>query len=709
MCTQLGVARLDGPSLVQGGQCGSWDLVYRVGAAGIDDGGRVRLCFRINSDWGAPQFDSPAAVNYVTATTTGEARLTCSYHYRGYIRPWSKALTVLVDNGCLAEGDEVRLRLGDRSGGGPGFESQPYAEERAEFAVFVDSGGTGSYRRVPLDGVITVHGGPAVDVGLVIPADIVVGESFRAGIVARDAWGNKATGRQVIALEADLPVEGLPDTVEIVDGTTTIAGLTCTEAGVLRLRARLDGRRYVGNPAEVHATPPAVRRWWGDLHGQSSETCGTGPVGDYLDHAQNVAFIDFAGHQGNDFEITDEAWEVLCSALNAANVPGRFVTFIGYEWSANTAAGGDNNVMFVGDEAPIHRSADWLLPGPVRDPLAWTLDALKERLAGRDDVMLVPHVGGRYAHPGMIEQRYAPLVEIWSTHGEFEWLFEEAVANGQRVGISCGSDDHTGRLGATLPGRNAFAVRGGLLCVTAPELTRPAIWEAIRNARTCGTNGERILVSVSAEDVGPGGDARAGAAVTVTVHGTAPIERIELRRGLAEVVDEHRATARIQGGIRVSWRGARNRGRERELRWDGSLTAHGTTIVDAQPYAFDRRVEGIERANGRVTWRSTTAGDTDGVDLILSDADSGTLEIATPLVSAQVDLGTLGDAAQVHEVPDLLDARLVVERRFAPLGDDVSCVLRLPASVTEPVPFVVVVHQVDGGKAWASPLWVNVQ
>jgi hypothetical protein len=709
MDTQLGGARLDGPSAVEGGQCGSWDLIYRVGAAGIDDGGRVRLCFRINSDWGAPQFDSPAAANYVTATTTGPARLTCSYHYRGHVRPWSKALTVLVDDGCLAAGDELRLRLGDRSGGGPGFESQPYAEKRAEFAVFVDAGGTGSYRRVSLDGAVTVHGGPAAGLDLVIPADIVVGEAFRAGIVVRDTWGNTASSRNRVTLSANLPVQGLPEAVEIEDGAIAVTGLVCTNAGVLRLRARLGGHEAASNPAEVHATLPAVRRWWGDLHGQSSETCGTGPVDDYLDYAENVAFIDFAGHQGNDFELTDDAWEVLCSALNAANVEGRFVTFIGYEWSANTAAGGDNNVMFLGDEAPIHRSADWLLPGPVRDPLCWTLDALKGRLAGRDDAMLIPHVGGRYAHPAMVEERYSPLVEIWSTHGEFEWLFEEAVANGQRVGISCGSDDHTGRLGATLPGRNAFAVRGGLLCVAAPELTRPAIWDAIKNARTYGTNGERILVSVSAEGAGPGDDAAAGATVTVAAHGTAPIERIELRRGLAEVVDVHRSAVRLQGGLRVSWRGARNRGRERELRWDGSLVVHGTTFVEAQPYAFDRRVEGIELEDGRVAWRSTTAGDTDGVDLVLSDAEAGTLEIDTPLVSARVELAALGDEPQVHDVLDLLDARLVVERRFEPLGEDVTCSFRLPATVIEPTAFVVVVHQADGGKAWSSPLWVTVQ
>ena len=44
--------------------------------------------------------------------------------------------------------------------------------------------------------------------------------------------------------------------------------------------------------------------FWGDLHGQSEETVGTNPVSSYFRFARESALVDFAGHQGNDFQIT---------------------------------------------------------------------------------------------------------------------------------------------------------------------------------------------------------------------------------------------------------------------------------------------------------------------------------------------------------------------------------------------------------------------
>ena len=491
----------------------------------------------------------------------------------------------------------------------------------------------------------------------------------------------------------------------------TVEAILAAPTDVIRVRGTIDGTAISGtsNPAILHATSPATRRWWGDLHGQSSETCGTGPADTYLRYARDDAFLDFAGHQGNDFELSDTNWAKLKDILNRFNEDGRFVTFLGYEWSGNTAAGGDFNVMFRGDDATIHRSALWLLPPhEARDRVCPTIAELKRQFAGRDDVMIIPHVGGRYANNNDIDKSFSPLVEIWSTHGEFEWIFEDAIARGLRVGITAGSDDHTGRLGATRPGRRAFAVKGGLICLSSPALTRDAIWDTIRARSSFATTGERILVSVDAGGIGPGGEVRAGEplAFQVAAHGTLPIERIELRRGLNEVRAIAQSDSIIPGGIRVSWRGARNRGREREADWFGHLVAEGTTIKDAVPYSFDRRSEGIERHGNHVAWRSTTAGDTDGVDLSLTDGHQGTLGIATPYVTTDVALATLGDGPLVFPAGGL-GLELRVERLRAPLGLDVVATLTPLGPVVPGTPYVVVVFQVDGSKAWCSPVWAG--
>jgi hypothetical protein len=323
--------------------------------------------------------------------------------------------------------------------------------------------------------------------------------------------------------------------------------------------------------------------------------------------------------------------------------------------------------------------------------------------------MLIPHVGGRFANVDDIDDAFSPLVEIWSTHGEFEWLFEDAVSRGHRVGIAAGSDDHTGRLGATRPGRRAFAVRGGLLCLRSGSLTRDDLWTAIRSRHAYGTTGERILLSVTAEGAMIGEDLTSGRVprFDIEVHGTLPIEQVELRRGLGEVLAVHRSAEEIPGAIRVSWRGARNRGREREARWDGTLEIEGPMIEDAASFSFDRRSEGIDwLGDRRVKWRSTTAGDTDGVNLRLSDSRMGAIRIDTPLIETTIDLASLGSEPLVYPCGGL-GLELTVERLHTPLGLDVVCSLTPPPTDAALTPYVTVVRQVDGSKAWSSPIWVS--
>ena len=47
------------------------------------------------------------------------------------------------------------------------------------------------------------------------------------------------------------------------------------------------------------------------MHGQSRETIGTNSADEYFDFGKNKSFLDICGHQGNDFQITDEFWKQL--------------------------------------------------------------------------------------------------------------------------------------------------------------------------------------------------------------------------------------------------------------------------------------------------------------------------------------------------------------------------------------------------------------
>src|SRR5437588_9402427 len=57
-------------------------------------------------------------------------------------------------------------------------------------------------------------------------------------------------------------------------------------------------------------------------------------------------------------------------------------------------------------------------------------------------------------------------------------------------------DDHKGRPGATRPGASTFGAVGGLTCYFMPELTRDALFEALRTRRHYGTTGPRIFLDL---------------------------------------------------------------------------------------------------------------------------------------------------------------------------------------------------------------------
>ncbi len=327
--------------------------------------------------------------------------------------------------------------------------------------------------------------------------------------------------------------------------------------GDLDLRLMVNGREVArANPLRVVRAAP-LRRYWGDLHGQSGETIGMGSAESYFRYARDKAFIDIVGHQGNDFQITDAFWAELNRLTAAFDVPGRFVCLPGYEWSGNTGMGGDRNIFFRREGRPIRRSSHVLVEGATSTSAVYTAGELFHALAD-EDAVVIAHVGGRYAdikcaHDGRLERS----VEVHSAWGTFEWLLHDAFAQGYRVGVVCHSDDHKGRPGATRPGASSFGAIGGLTCYFMSELTRDALFDALRRRRHYGTTGTRLFLDLrgtfeepvmgfsedpqlarasefSVREALMGDIIRPGGApmrLAAEVIGTAPIERLDVLHG----------------------------------------------------------------------------------------------------------------------------------------------------------------------------------
>ena len=733
----MGSISLSPPGPFVAGSHAELTLVYTAGTFGIDDTGMVKVSWRTTSDMSKPQFDKPAAPNFTTVEASNGAKLEVWFD-RLNIRPYANTLLIRVGRGYLRAGDTLTIRLGDRRQGSPGYRLQTNVEAHVELKTSIDAFATYEFCELPEQPWFDLVAGPAASWKAIWPSLAVVGEPFRLAIVAEDMWGNPTTdANRDLTLIPSRPLRGLPGQVAIRhgDGPRVIENIVADDAGDLDLRVVANGEELArANPMRVVKSAP-VRRYWGDLHGQSGETIGMGSVESYFHYARDLAFIDITGHQGNDFQIADAFWAKLNRLTAEFDEPGRFVCLPGYEWSGNTGMGGDRNVFFRREGRPIRRSSHILVEGQTSTDAIYTADELFRALAG-EDAVVIAHVGGRYAdlkyaHDGRLER----AVEVHSTWGTFEWLLHDAFEMGYRVGVVCHSDDHKGRQGATRPGASTFGAIGGLTCYFMPELTRDALFEALRKRRHYGTTGTRLLLDLratfdrdvtafsedpqlasgeafSVREAAMGDIIRPGSVpmrLAAEAIGTAPIERLDVLHG-TKVVQTVRPFAAADLGcrVRVLWQGAEYRGRGRETMWQGKLALSGNRLTRYAPVNFlnpERKVQEIAPGTA-LAWSSVTTGNLAGIDLWLEEARRGTLALETSVVSGEVDLASLADDTVVFDGGGL--GRKISVYRLPEL--DWSRRVTLDHNVTFPggadLPVYLRVTQSDGHQAWTSPIYL---
>lgn len=736
-----GTARLIGPDTVEIRSYQTFKVVYSVGKMGLDDTGAMRVAFRNISDGGYLQTTDKTAANYVTARSSGDGRLELKYDRRGGQRPWGETLTVTQMGGYLKPGDTIEITIGDTSAGGPGVLMPTFADTSRVFRIFVDVQATSVFVPIPgpLMGVAVV-GGPVHRHLAILPTLRRPGEPFCLGIKAEDIWGNPTGhGRRQFKVSASMAVEKLPEAVvfDAPDGAITVEGLSCKDEGTLIVTLEDgDGNRVTSGPLIIRRSELA--HFWGDLHAQTGETQGNNPMEYYLDFARNKAFLDVTSHQGNDFQINDAFWKHLNTLTAAADEPGRFTVLPGYEWSGNTAVGGDHNVFYREENASIYRCSHALVADRHDEANdARDLTALYAKLEAEPvDKVMYAHVGGRYAnifydHNPALEA----AVEVHSAWGTFEWILTDGFPLRRRVGVVCNSDDHKGRPGASFPGASVFGAYGGLTCFLMPNNTRDDVFEAIRSRHTYGTSGVRAFIDMRGHFAEGGqvytrdpltipgavgtettectmGDIvrinGSKARISLDIHAPVGIVSVELRDG-TDVLRNDRTYGEADLGrrVRVMWSGAEYRGRGRNTHWRGRGDFSGGTISRFLAInRFNPEMPLSQVGSSSVVWNSVTTGNMMGFDAWMSDK-GGTLDIRTGLGDTLVDLDALGLVAHVMNAGGL-ERKLTVQRfPDGSLPRTFSMRSEVDIAASGDTPIWICVTFEDGNQAWTSPIYFH--
>ena len=359
-----GTAILEGPSMVEVRSFQTFVIRYTIGKLGLDDTGGIRIAMRGITDAGPLQTANPALPNYVTATSTGDGTLSVTFESRGGQRPWAGILTVHQRGGYLNPGEEIKIIIGDTIAGSPGMLMPTFYDSGYVFRVMSDVQATGVFEPLPNNLLsVAVVAGPLHHHVATLPTLRRLNEPFHLGIKAEDLWGNPTSqGPTHFKVTTSVPVNGLPEEIEFSpeSGAMILENLNVSVAGELRLTLT-DPEGNTTNAGPLVVTDGDVSHFWGDLHGQTGETVGTNTVEHYFDFARNKSFLDVTSHQANDFQINKAFWTYLNELTAQLNEPGRFTVFPGYEWSGNTAVGGDHNVYYLQEGAPIYRCSHALL------------------------------------------------------------------------------------------------------------------------------------------------------------------------------------------------------------------------------------------------------------------------------------------------------------------------------------------------------------
>jgi len=452
-------------------------------------------------------------------------------------------LTIQAWGGCLKKGDKIRIVFGDRSEGSPGTRLGHYPHRQYEFSflTWVDYDGSRIYREAePLP--MRFAPPKAAGLSLFTSANAVPGDA--AKLTLFPCTHRAVDDAQEYRGKVEVRQEGASarKTVDFSKRKKNVARVsirTSRSAPSDKVRyfsARDKSRRWGArsNPLLAGNIDGKHNIYWGSLHPHTGLSLDTRLNGgnrtrpaDAFRHGRDVVGLDFVAvcdhgiGQPDEWQMTLEEWEEVKKTAAHFNRPGSFVTFSSFEWSSERY--GDRNLYFLNDDMPMLRGED--------------IEETYSFYRGTDTIFIPHHVAIMRPvdwdhHDPVLE----PLVEICSSHGRCEYFdnpefkpprrkmvrgkdYMSVLARGYRMGIVAASDDHSARTGTH-----------GMTAILAEELTREALFDALRKRRCYGTTNARMIIDFRADGrlMGEEYQTTRPPEITLFAAGTAPIDRIEI-------------------------------------------------------------------------------------------------------------------------------------------------------------------------------------
>lgn len=503
------------PATIVVGTYHRFDVVYEAGPLGVAEGGVVFLQPSPFWGWGPPQNELEDAPGY-TEVTTDAAGIELE------VTTLQGLFAAEIRGRALAEGERLRFVYG---AGTRGVRVDRYAESKARIWVAVDGDGDGVrtlLRDVP---TVDIAAAPPTQLVVTVPSTARPGERVRVTIAALDALGNAGSALTTpIRLSAPPGLE-LPQELTLSERGVAHVDALVDEPGIYRVRATAGNFAASSNPLVVREGIPRIL--WGDLHGHSQLSDGTGTPDDYFWYARDVAALDVVSltdhdHWGMRFlDQSPDSWEAILDGARRFHEAGRFVTLPGYEWT--NWLHGHRHVLYFDDDAEIFSALD---------PAYETPAALWEALRDRNALTFAHHSAGGPVSTNwdfVPDPAIEPVTEIVSVHGSSEAadspsviydavpgnFVRDVLDRGLQFGFIGSGDSHDGHPGLAHLGGPS----GGLAAIFSEHLTREGVLEALKARRVYATNGPRIWLRVWLEDE-----------LRFAVAGTAPIERVDVIR-----------------------------------------------------------------------------------------------------------------------------------------------------------------------------------